>query len=358
MMYNFYKYQKFMSAGIYAYDNSIKFIARSDHYTAHKANQIFQQNYNQVFIRLFILLLRKILFNHKIRISNFHHHLDNFSGSVYRPVRSITGYSDSRIFDFDHQKVLNLFATRSDFYSTLKNYEYFQEFFPLPKILSKDEENLSVIEELIQFQQYSEWDEHDKCYIIDEIFKKYIHYFHACKKRENVLYNKLSSFLPSDRESYEIQWFIDEIHPMLLNMKYPCLKLHGDLWTANIMLIKKDSNQIYVIDWEYSNEYLFFYDFFNLMWLEVYVNHNEFYLNKYVRGEMDIYFEKIFAIFDLTFQKEHRLGYLYIFFLNFYKERVQPLHKSERHQFIHRFKKTIATIKKEGTEPIYKMMSQ
>ncbi|KQL54041.1 hypothetical protein AN964_11390 [Heyndrickxia shackletonii] len=354
IMHSFNRNLAYMSAGTYAYDNSIKYIMRCDRYTIDKANEIFQKNYYQLLIRFVILLLRKMVFNQKIRISEFHNKTDNFSGCVYRPVRSITGYNDSRIFDFHHNKVLTIFATKDDFHSVLNNNEYFKDYFPLPKILWIDETNLLIMEELIQFQQYSNWQSKDYLYIIQEIFNRYLDYFNDCKQKGNISYKSPESFLWEGSESHEIKSILNEIHPILLNMNYPCLKLHGDLWTANIMLIKKATNQICMIDWEYANVYLFFYDFFNLMWLEVYVNNNEFYIYHYMDGEMDTYFEKVFALFDLTFHKEYRLDYLYIFFLNFYKERVLSLHKSERHKFINRFKKTIGLLKK-GSEQKQKL---
>ncbi|MBS4172941.1 phosphotransferase [Bacillus sp. FJAT-49736] len=357
-MHSFLENADYMSAGTYAYDNSIKYIARCDPSTIHKADEIFQKNYYQLCIRLLILVLRKILFNHKIKIAHIHLDKENFSGSVFRPVRSITGYSDSRIFDFDHHKVMNIFARKEVFYSTINHYEYFKKYFPIPPMLMKDEENLFIMEELIPFKQFNKWDENDYSYVIEELFYRYLEYFNDCKQNGNFYYKNSLSLYQSESEASEIQSFFKEINPCLLTMNFPCLKLHGDLWTANIMLLERATNQIYVIDWEYSNDYIFFYDIFHLIWLELYVNNNEFYLYKYIHGEMDIFFEGIFTLFDLTFQKEHRLDYLYIYFLNFHKERVVHLHKSERQHFIHRFKKTVESIKKEGTKHLYKKISQ
>jgi len=115
---------------------------------------------------------------------------------------------------------------------------------------------------------------------------------------------------------------IQSIPKSLQEMKFPKVKLHGDLWTANIIVDKQD---IWYIDWNESDDYLFFYDFFKMMWKEAYVHGEHGYLDTYLARDWDADFTKIFKLFNLNFETEHRLAYFYLFFLNFLLESNLPI---------------------------------
>jgi hypothetical protein len=340
----FYKNAKFMSAGKYVYDDSIKYITRNDYFTKQRANKMFQNNYYQVTIKFIIFLLRKTLFRNKITIPEHDLHLSVFSGTVYRPVRSINGYSDSKIFDLAHNQVLSIFSEEKDYMSVVNNYENFKEYFPMPTILRADGEQLLIMEELILFEQNYTWMKEDYLYIMTDIFERYFNYFKVCKKKGIHSFSSPEELLDIMKDSPEISFIKNKINPEIVHLQIPCLKLHGDLWTSNTLLIKANQKRICYIDWEYSNEYLFFFDIFNVMWLEVYVNNNYLYIEKYAKGDYDHSFKKMFSLFNISFKDKLRLDYFNIYFLNFYKDRVAHLEKIDKLDIINKYKRLLGKI--------------
>ncbi len=99
-----------------------------------------------------------------------------------------------------------------------------------------------------------------------------------------------------------------------MNFKFPFLELHGDLWTSNILIDEHHNEDIYYIDWEHSKEYIMFYDFYCLIWNDVYHKQDNTYFNKYMLGEYDQYFNNVFQIFDIEFEARYRAEYFSIFF--------------------------------------------
>jgi hypothetical protein len=327
-----------MRAGEYVYDDSIKYITKNDSDSKKRAVQIFQNNYYQRSIRFFIFLLRKSLFKKKFTIPEQNNQLIEFSGTVYRPVRSSNGYSDSKIFDLSRNQVLSIFTNKDDFCSVINNYENFKEYFPMPPIMRADEEELLIIEELILFEQNHTWIKDDYSYLMMDIFKRYYDYFTVCTDKGIDSYNSPRDLLDFLTNRSEINFIRNYINPELFDMKFPWLRLHGDLWTSNTLLVKAEKKYVFYIDWEYSREFIFFYDFFNLMWLEVYVNNNHFFIEKYAIGDYDYYLKRIFPLFNMTFNDKFRLDYFGIFFLNFFNERVAHLDKIDKIDFLKQYK--------------------
>jgi|SRR5690625_3621714 len=132
--------------------------------------------------------------------------------------------------------------------------------------------------------------------------------------------------------------FLKYINNEVREMKLPMVKLHGDLWSSNILLKKGNSSKFYYIDWEYSNDYFFFYDLFWFMQNEAIYNGNFTFIKKYINGRYDDQFINIFRTFDLDFREEHRQGFLVIFFFNILKTRLvnadQTTINKEHNQFI------------------------
>ncbi|WP_040203796.1 protein kinase family protein [Neobacillus jeddahensis] len=335
---SFHRHTQYMCAGIYEYDDSIKYIWRNDPYTKQRADQIFQNNYHQLSIKTLVFILRKTLFRNKFIVPYMGLYKNGFCGTVYRPVRSTQGYSDSKIFDLFSNQVLSVFYEEKHFLTVLEQYENFNNYFPMPAILCVDYEKKMIIEELVQFKQNHSWQEDDYLYLMFDIFNRYIDYFEQCIEKRISSFITAEDLLITTGSANETQDIFNKISPQIIGAKFPYLPLHGDLWTANTLLAKGEESNIYYIDWEYSMEYIFFYDFFHLMWLEVYVNNNYLYIDKYVKGDFDLYFKRIFSQFNLKFQDEFRLDYFYIYFLNFFKERLAHLDRIDQMDYLSKYK--------------------
>lgn len=95
--------------------------------------------------------------------------------------------------------------------------------------------------------------------------------------------------------------------------------LHGDLWTENILL-ERDSEKLWYIDWDTAGEYFFCHDFFKFMWNEFDVHGNSHYYQAYLAGKYDEAFTQLFGLFQLNFQPQYRKAYFYLSFLSFMLE--------------------------------------
>jgi hypothetical protein len=336
---------KYMSSGQYVLDDSIKYITRNDDITKKRAYKILQTSYYPALIRFIVYILRNTLFRKKFTIHEQDNQINDFLGTVYRPIRSSTGYSDSKIFDFAGNQVLSIFTEEKDHRSVIERYEYFNIYFPMPAVLWSNKEHLLIMEELIGFQPTNTWVKEDYLYVMEEIFSRYFAYFIVCKTKGIAALYSPSDLLDTLSEHHKINVIRSKISLELVDLIMPYVKLHGDLWTANILLEKTDKHQIKYIDWEYSNEFIFFYDLFHLMWLEVYVNNNSIYIEKYANGEYDHYFKKMFTLFNIPYKEELRLDYFSIYFLNFYQERLVQLHEVDKKNYINQFIRLLEKLK-------------
>lgn len=330
-------YSRYMSYGSYVFDNTINYIMLDEHYTRKRSTQILRNIYiNKKTRGSFVFLLKKLRYKNKFTIPEQTQAINDFRGTVYYSTRSC-----KKIFDLSSNKVLSIFLNKKDYKSFLDSNQYFKEHFPLPKILYNNDEELSIIEELIVFQPNRLWMKEDYLYVIEDIFKRYITYAEACK--ENVKYCFIS---PTDyMKIFEINddKYISEIRSKipkdLLSIHLPALRLHGDLWTTNILVQKSDRYSIHYIDWEFSQDLLFFYDFFNLMWVEVYNHNNYLYIDNYVNGMYDHYFNELFLIYNLKYEPKFRMEYFHVFFLQFYLVRLINLQGKDKNKYFRQYRK-------------------
>lgn len=333
-MYNYLKKRKeiingfcskanYMCPGEYCFDDSIEYLIRNDENTKKRAKEMLQNKFqSKAIYRLFLFLLRKLVFTKNMSIAPQNMVLAHFAGTVYTPVRSTNGYSDNRIFDFSHQKVLSIYTKKEDYHSVLSIYENFKVHFPMPEILWTNEQQLLIMEELILHQPSSMWVMDDYSYVINDVFERYLAYFKATQKKGITSYLSPKDLFDSLLKDERINCISRQLNVELFDLQIPCLPLHGDLWTSNTLLVKADAYEIKYIDWEYSKELFFFYDFFIMMWIEFYWNSNDIYLEKYAKGDYDHYFIKIFSLFNLTYNPSLRVDYFHVFFLNYYKDRL------------------------------------
>ncbi|KKK36621.1 hypothetical protein WQ57_18410 [Mesobacillus campisalis] len=201
-----------------------------------------------------------------------------------------------------------------------------------------------LAEELITFHPTKDWVDEDLLKVMEDVFNRYYHYFCSCLVKGTYPFvTPISLFksVPNNRDTIFI-W--SEIEADFQEMNVPMLRLHGDLWTANTLL-DKSVGEIYFIDWEFSNYLFFFYDFFNMMWVEFYINKNDLFLNQYVNGEYDHEMERAFTLFGLDFKQQARMSYFNLYFLNYYAMRLTKMDLKSRKAYIKQYKKLLRQIK-------------
>lgn len=329
-------YSRYMSCGSYVFDNTITFITLDEYHTRKRSAEILRNIYKNNKTRgYFVLLLKKLKYKKQFKVSEHNRAFKDFKGTIFYSTKSC-----NKIFDLSSNKVLSIYLNKSDYKSFLDSHKYFKEHFPLPNILVNNVEERSIIEELILFQPNRLWLKEDYLYVIEDIFKRYITYAAACIDEGKYHVISLTDYIKiydSTNDKY-ISEIRSKIPNKLLEMQLPTLRLHGDLWTTNILIQKSENSSIYYIDWEFSQELLFFYDFFNLMWVEVYNNNNYVFLENYIKGMYDHYFKAFFSIFNLKYEPKYRVEYFHVFFLQFYLVRLVNSRQKDKNKYYKKYK--------------------
>lgn len=239
---------------------------------------------------------------------------ENFKGVICLPKRLLDG---CKFFDFDNKKVLTIFFEEKAYYRQKKLYNYYSKFFNNPKILLQDDEKKIIVEKLKIYLPSKEWGKEDYQKVFSEIEDTYYNYLLFYNQKgiiKKTTVSELVKVLPKNRL---VNLVIEGIEPKLLKVKIPVLKLHGDLSLLNILFVK--SKEIFFIDWENSGDYMFFYDIFSFIYFEKIYAFKYDYFKKYISGEYDNYFKRLFKLVNLEFSSNYRKSYFSIFFLELYK---------------------------------------
>ncbi|WP_042353819.1 phosphotransferase [Bacillus rubiinfantis] len=334
---------KLMCPGTYTFDRSVKFMMRNDQWTENTINEMIKQDkYSKAYIRFFIVLLKMFVFRKKLVVPKQQSVIEDFSGTVYLPVRSTNSYNDTKIFDLTRNKILSIFTRNEDYQSVLTNLNYFNEYFPIPQIIWKSDQKLFIMEELIRFKSLDQWTNHDYEFVIKGVFGHYIEYFKACKQNGQFSLQKRAIIC---KESLgDTDAFSFDIDEEIAQQEFPYVLLHGDLWTGNLLLEEQVHRSIYYIDWEYSSELLFFYDLLNMMWIEIYMNNNYVYFDQYLNGDYDEQFSELFLIFNLRFYTERRLDYFMLYFVHFLHVRGSHFDRKDKLIYLEKYKKLLKRV--------------
>ncbi|WP_130859929.1 phosphotransferase [Gracilibacillus phocaeensis] len=219
---------------------------------------------------------------------------------------------------FSDSEVLTLCCSQDNYVRKISNYDYFSRFFRIPAWICRDDKNYILVEKLVTFENKKDQDD---AFLLETIYNDYTHYFNYIYREAMMNYRSINDLIrlsPNTTHRKEFEDIIHLIDPCLFEVSFPFMRLHGDLWTDNLLLKKEstDDKQLWYIDWDASGEYIFFYDFFKFIWNELDVHDNNVYYDRYVKGEYDVMLGKIFAIFDLEFRPEQKSSYFCMFFLN------------------------------------------
>ncbi|MFB4212655.1 phosphotransferase [Shouchella sp. JSM 1781072] len=222
---------------------------------------------------------------------------------------------DIRIFS--NTEVLTLCANKENYLRKIENNEHFSYDFQLPKQLFKDDINLIIKEEAIPFVPN---DQQDDAFILKTLFRDYKNYFCSVIESSQFTKQSMSQLLQTSSNTvhrHDFETIINNIYPSLLDEAFPFVKLHGDLWSENLLVEKnKDKRVLWYIDWDESGEYLFFYDFYRFIWNELDVHQNHSYYDQYMDGAYDDCLKDLFGLFNLVYKPELKQSYFYLFFLN------------------------------------------
>lgn len=227
--------------------------------------------------------------------------------------------SNGDIKVFSKTETLIICNNKENYLNKVENYTYFSKFFKIPELIYQDDDKYQLIEKYIDFQRESN---QDTPFILKNIYDDYTSYFSTINRESRIAHYTMNDLLKTSSNDIHVDHFehvFDNINTQLFEIEFPFIRLHGDLWTANILLVKEknEPSGMWYIDWDESGDYIFFYDFFKFMWNELDVNGHSEYYECYLNGEFDNHFKKVFDIFQLEFHPEFKKDYFCMFILNF-----------------------------------------
>ena len=318
MLNHLHTFSRFMCEGKYRINDSFTYISLDNEYVAMKAVNAFEKSDNigiklklKLKLKKYLAVLSNFLLMPflKLRAGN----ISIFNGNLILPG---INNRDIKVFDFINSRILVLYSERDTYHSKISNYINFNTYFPMPSIFLKNDVCNMIIEELIDFKPYEKWSCNDKQYVINDVFQKQIDYLKSAEKKKNYRNIFVRDLLNEDIVNDRIcDFLISKINHQAFDLELPVIKLHGDLWSGNLLF---KQNSVYYIDWEYSNDLIFFFDLYFIAFSELFFVNDSIYIDMYYQCKLDNEFKDVFQIFGLQFYEHYRTDYIYIMLLNHY----------------------------------------
>lgn len=221
----------------------------------------------------------------------------------------ITRNNDIRIFDFVQNKILVLLSNEDKFWMLYNNYKKFSRYFLIPRI-QFDTVGLKYTEEYLDFKPFELWNKKEKGGVLWNIFTIYKKYYRDINKKYKINNSTTEQLFFEFEKNVKHKKLVSLVNDILSraidNVNYwPLMTQHGDLGYYNILLYNE---KCYFIDWEDSDQYIFYYDIFNYF----YTSKN---IGYYFEGLIDDELDVLFSIFNLDYNRNNKLYYFIIFLM-------------------------------------------
>ena len=260
-----------------------------------------------------------------------------FRGSIFLPSNNGTG--DVKIFDLTNKKVLTIYSNEINYSNKLHTYSEFKNFFKIPEIIYNNDNKKILIEELVEFKSESQWNQTIYLEVFESILNQYKKYGQEIVKWNKMKSSKIESVVnQSGYAQYYGKHFPDWRENEILKWSFPLVQVHGDMWSANILLA--NNSDIYVIDWDNSNEQFFFNDIFWFITYEYIHLNNDFLINSYLNGAFDDALTALFTLFGVEFKPVNKTHYLEIAF--FFSMAAKEIDTHIMDEYLQLFNKKIA----------------
>lgn len=301
-----YQYKDFLKKGTYylALESKKQIVSnRSDKsidFIKNLKRNVQKDKPRKFLFHIFINLLYKI---------EFQEAGGRFAGDFLMKTRN----EDIKIFNFDDELVLTFIKDKKRYDILKENYKYFNKYYNIPFVEVNDKER-SILERNIKFKGYRYWNKIEKDNVIRTIYNGINNQLKDIDKSK-IKFKTTGSLVQSlsDNLKNNILNMIKDIIPLENYYdKWPLIRCHGDLNFNNILLGDKD---IYFVDWDDSNEYIFLYDFINCIFVDALYYKDFYYLNKYFAGDYDQYLKDFFNSMSLIFIPTYRKYYLVIYII-------------------------------------------
>lgn len=274
-------------------------------------------------------LIKKTIFN-CLKIKNKSKENPTAESSIVM----ISWDNDLKFFDIINEKVITVFKNTKKLNRYVIDMDYFKMYFNLPFLYK---EGNIVYEKLINNTiEMSECNK-EKYYL--NMVRHYTNYFKKIKSENFERSSYVINTVNNDWKNIFNEFLLSE--KQFKNIEFPIYYMHSDLHFDNVLI---SNNKIYYIDWEHSSFKPFFYDVFNVLFIEI-MNHNDLNLtSKYLNGKFDEMFIDLFNSVNLEFESDLREAY-FIYFI-FYRFIYFDLVNNEVEGVLKRYKKLIDRFKK------------
>lgn len=311
----FNKYVKYLSKGKYKIvhpSKNIYYLDNTENYkiiekiTSHPSRFNYKKSLSVILKNIidFIILPKTIVINNNNSDIAFKGNLIIFTRD----------YKDLKILDYNN-KLVKTFYKNIERYNNIKNLNiYFSTHFHTT-IYSYNDLEFSIDEMLIDFVPYDQLSLSNKYSVLENIFTLYYSYikntinyheFYFMKTMD--LINQLPEIVTTCEVFKTIQ---DNVDINILYEDFPFILIHGDLNLTNVLI---DKNDLYIIDYEFSQYSFFFHDLIHILFIEGQWAEKDFIL-QYLKGDFDSKFVNMFKLFNLDFSKYDRVQYFLLYLI-------------------------------------------
>ena len=245
------KYKQFLKAGRYRSNCAGNIVCHVQHKSV--AIGTYDEKIRGVLAN--VLYPLTVCFQYKVPLSE-----DKTSFKGEQILISSSG-KEIKIFSYDKKRILTRYESPEKMQKITKARKFFSKFFPEVPYVCYNMEDQSIEEELLETSAY----ELDAA--IRFIFSDYAQYIRIAEKKYE---NKTHIY-----DRFEVDFGISVSSSIKENI---CsIVTHGDLWSSNIL---RANDKYYMIDYEHVGFRHFYYDFFCLIFHEMFINDNDFFIKK------------------------------------------------------------------------------
>jgi len=239
---------------------------------------------------------------------HFHMHVSQGLKSPLKAQVVMSTNNQFRFFDYDNNLTFRRFYNKEEHERYIECKNRFGPFFNMTFNSIVGE---YCVDNFVKNVPRNLWNEKMMIEIFYALLENYIRYLHSADSKLVSVKEVTASAFP---ELYDYRL----IHSILTKevKSYNCTKTvfgHGDLHFGNILF---DGVRFYLIDFEMAKEEVFFYDLFNVMYVEAVDMKNYMFLDFYMTADSRLMncftkaFEAVGEVFDINRREEYLKLYL------------------------------------------------
>jgi thiamine kinase-like enzyme len=342
----FEAHQSFLLSGKYRMTvGHESFVFRNDPETIANLNKMFSISLDEsVDLLNYREFTKKILLPKRLEVFENDKKME-FQGTV---IYLTSRRRSAKIFNFNKLEVLSVYDDISTLKKYLENYFYYSKYFCIPEIKSYNLNEKTCLEELILHKLRNSWSTNDEQRVMNQLFNMYKRYYRTIIQERKISKTTIHPMVKAIRNDPYLSKLGELLEcglpEKLITMEIPCVNQHGDLWSSNILISYDDEEKYYLIDWEHSGEYVFFFDFFKWIELETFKNKNDNYLNRYLSGGYDREFDELFSILGIQYDEKHKVAYFFMYFADYFYKRVLDKSIHRKMQIHHKYSQFFAEL--------------